>query len=175
MTTDSSSSWDPRRWRDSQQYEYFSHLPTPMLVNQRRRSIDRATRESSHDRNSGKETSNAGDVTQDHSSPYAAEPFSEASPFESETRRRHSLHPGGKYGPQPLPSYLGDVSSWRSLQYDDVAHGSGSRISNAPLTLHIPRPQGAYKSSRKSAAIFGDALQCRCSEPSAVLITVALW
>ena len=157
MTTGSSSSWDPRRWRDSQQYEYFSPLPTPMSVDRRRGSIDQDHRKPSYDREKVTSVSNASDATRDqpsYASHHAAESFCEPSTFHGETRRRHSPFPGGKYGPQPLPSYLGDVSSWRGLQYDDVTHGSGSRISNAPLTLHIPRPQGAYKSPLNSVNLW---------------------
>ena len=141
MTTD--SSWDPTRWRDAQQLEHYENVQTPRssAPSANDRSLQNAAFDSSHP-----QTWNAQsriDVDQQALKlPSLTEPLADASSYQSWSRERHSPSPSGKYGFQRLTRLPEPASAWQSLRYDNDDRRNERRITDAPLTLHIPNSQG---------------------------------
>ena len=143
MTTD--SSWDPTRWRDVQQLEYGENAQTPRSSAQN--AVDRSLQNSALD--SHPQTWNAQsriDVDQTGQKlPSLTEPHADASTYQARLQERHSPSQSGKYGFQKLPRLPEPASAWQqSLRYDNDDRRNERRITDAPLTLHIPNSQGTY-------------------------------
>lgn len=83
---------------------------------------------------------------------------------------RHTPSSGGGYGPQQLKStspHHPPPEAWQSLRHDD--HRRSTTITaDAPLTLHIPKSQGTYKTAAPADPLLhrlDQHIQC-CFHPS---------
>lgn len=141
MTT-TGLSWETPQWRDGHLHTHPQSPLTTAAV-----THDSVPHTSFYRHGEYASTSQLGRHVSERTLPSFSQPVGNVESAFSYPQDRHMTDVPRGYGPQlgktysPVQSFQG---SWRSLQHDDH-RPMGRHISDPPLTLHIPNPQGVYK------------------------------
>ena len=139
-------SWDATRWRDA---DVIAHSRAPHLSAPSPRSAAAAhSIILDHHETWPARSHHAITSGEARELPSLTDTYTDASTYYAKLHHRHTPTPGGNQGLQQLEttSPRQTFTSWQSLQRDDQ-RTCGPRLTDAPLTLHIPERQGTHKTS----------------------------
>lgn len=147
------SSWDPARWRHSQHQAYPHHdrphnsqvaqlsAPTPINPASQSAVLGHFSHEP-HVYDGKAQQVGAGAASM---VPGPSEPHIDAPTYRDWPQHRHNSAQGGNYDSQQLaktsPPQTGPLRS----SHQDHHRVSMTHMTDVPLTLHIPKTQGSYK------------------------------
>lgn len=147
MTTE--SPWDTARWREAQ-YHYYDmqapQLPAPTALNPASHPGFDNFDSYSQCWNDGTSRAEATFQQSQHTLPSLTDPYTDASNFRNRLHERHSPMPSGQSGHIATSPGQNFTGSWRSLPSD---RAPDKHITDAPLSLHIPKSHGTYIISRR--------------------------